>query len=228
MTGKRLLLMSAAAVANLAVLLAPCAALGWPQPHVVWSVVVFLLLATVGCLVDCCTSADTVLTPRAKSDQRHARLALATGIMLLLAYWSSQCEALLRSSAPPLALSWLGTLAMLAGACLRGLAIHSLRSQFRTGIVVRGGARLIESGVYGWLRHPSEAGLLLIAVGAAALLGSVVGLALTLGGLVPLVLWRLSLEEAELKAAWGPRYDNYRRRVPALLPRFTRRLCPAG
>jgi protein-S-isoprenylcysteine O-methyltransferase Ste14 len=50
-------------------------------------------------------------------------------------------------------------------------------------------------GPYRWVRHPSEAGTLLIALGLSALTASPAALGLTLGLLAPLVLIRCRRED---------------------------------
>ena len=153
------------------------------------------------------------------ADAHHAWLALGSGTTLLAIFWVSLTEGLYNSSSTAVHLLS-GTALMSAGIILRGLAIRTLGEQFRTQIVVKPGAQLVQRGIYRHLRHPSETGLLLVAAGAAILFASWWGLLLTLGALVPLIHLRLAWEEAELDAAWGPRFAAYRRLVPALLPRI--------
>jgi protein-S-isoprenylcysteine O-methyltransferase Ste14 len=108
---------------------------------------------------------------------------------------------------------------MLVGIGLRVAAMTTLRAWFVTEISVPDNQPLVQRGIYGRLRHPSEAGTLAIALGAGLLLQSKAGLLLWLCGLLPLVRWRLRLEERELATAFGARFDQYAARVPRLLPR---------
>lgn len=78
--------------------------------------------------------------------------------------------------------------------------------------------RLITAGTYGWVRHPIYTGMfgLLVATGLA--LSRPFGL---LAGVC--VFWvgtiiRIRSEERLLRAAFGAQYDEYARRVPAVLP----------
>ncbi|MFO0961193.1 MAG: isoprenylcysteine carboxylmethyltransferase family protein, partial [Isosphaeraceae bacterium] len=78
---------------------------------------------------------------------------------------------------------------------------------------------LVERGIHGLVRHPSESGNLAAAFGAAGLLGSFAGLAIAALGLLPLVLHRIRIEDRLLFERHGEAFDRYRRRVGALFPR---------
>jgi len=77
--------------------------------------------------------------------------------------------------------------------------------------------RLLQEGIYGRVRHPRYLGVLIGTTGAALVanhLGVYVVVGLCLVGLWPLIV----LEERELLDRFGPAYEDYRSRVPALLP----------
>jgi protein-S-isoprenylcysteine O-methyltransferase Ste14 len=77
--------------------------------------------------------------------------------------------------------------------------------------------RIVDSGPYAIVRHPIYTGLLLSAMATATLEATWVGFAgaalMTLGFYL-----RARLEERFLRGALGAGYDEYRRRVPMLLP----------
>ena len=76
---------------------------------------------------------------------------------------------------------------------------------------------LIEHGPYAIVRHPIYTGLLLAFFGSAFARGDLRGLLAFL--IAAAALWRkLRLEESWMVECFGPRYEDYRRRVPALLP----------
>lgn len=97
-------------------------------------------------------------------------------------------------------------------------AFATLGAQWSLTARVLADHKLIMEGVYGLVRHPIYTGMLglLLATGLAA--SHWIGL---LAGLV--VFWtgtiiRVRSEERLLRAAFGARYDEYARRVPAVLP----------
>ncbi len=142
---------------------------------------------------------------------QHEPLSLWTamallGLLLSSALWSS-----------PGAAPAVGGVLMAAGIALRAAAMRALAADFVSE--ARPTARLCDSGIYRWLRHPSETGLLCFALGAAVASGAL-GAWLALGVLVTLSLLRIEREESALCAALGARYRRYAARVPALLPRY--------
>jgi len=80
---------------------------------------------------------------------------------------------------------------------------------------------LLKEGAYAWVRHPRYLEVLLGCLGYAlvcnylAAYGVVVFLGLSFLVLIP-------MEERELAERFGPAYEEYRRRVPAIFPRLVR------
>jgi len=82
--------------------------------------------------------------------------------------------------------------------------------------------RLLEEGIYGVVRHPRYLSVIVGTIGFALVVnyaGAYVLVAACLLGLWPLII----AEERELAARFGPAYEEYRRRVPALIPRLRRK-----
>lgn len=79
----------------------------------------------------------------------------------------------------------------------------------------RSGAQLVETGVYGLVRHPIYGGIGIAGTGLGLLVGSIPAAII---GLVLLGFFRVKAagEERRLVAAW-PEYATYRRRVRAAL-----------
>jgi protein-S-isoprenylcysteine O-methyltransferase Ste14 len=111
------------------------------------------------------------------------------------------------------------TVALAAGSVwLVRSALGTLGAQWSLTARVLADHKLITAGVYGRVRHPIYTGMLgmLLATGLAASLW---------GGLLAglLVFWtgtaiRIRSEERLLREAFGAEYDDYARRVPAVLP----------
>jgi protein-S-isoprenylcysteine O-methyltransferase Ste14 len=79
--------------------------------------------------------------------------------------------------------------------------------------------RLITEGIYGRLRHPRYAQLL-IALFGYALIANYLAAYLAVGLWVPGIYVIAVLEEKELRAHFGESYDDYCRRVPRFLPKL--------
>jgi protein-S-isoprenylcysteine O-methyltransferase Ste14 len=78
--------------------------------------------------------------------------------------------------------------------------------------------RVVDTGPYGIVRHPIYTGILLAVFATAAVKGTIPGIAGTL--IITLGLWmKARLEEGWLRQELGANaYDDYRRRVPMLVP----------
>lgn len=100
------------------------------------------------------------------------------------------------------------------------ISVHTLGRQWAVQARLIEGHRLIVEGPYRWMRNPIYTGMfgMLIATGLAfatwpMLLGAIV---IYLIGFTI----RVRTEEKLLRAQFGEEFEEYRRRVPALLPRL--------
>jgi protein-S-isoprenylcysteine O-methyltransferase Ste14 len=107
---------------------------------------------------------------------------------------------------------------ILAGLALRAWAIAVLGRAFHVSIGVDADQRVVDTGPYRWIRHPSYAGALVLSLGAGLTFGNWIAAATLL--LIPLaaIAWRISVEEAALTKVLGERYAAYRRRTKRLVP----------
>jgi protein-S-isoprenylcysteine O-methyltransferase Ste14 len=112
--------------------------------------------------------------------------------------------------APGPAVVTLGMVMFLSGVAVSQFAIAQNRFAAPT-IHDQDGQMLIESGLYGVVRHPFYAGMLLVYAGAALFLGSYAA-ALATAAFLVLTLARIVIEEAHLRRAL-PGYEAYARRV---------------
>lgn len=214
---RRVVLAAAACVINLLLLVLPLLLLRQWSAAAVWPLVAFLATATMFCLGDALASGNLATTRLRSRETTTERLALASGVTLLLIFWLSVVALATQSSQGHL-LAGIALACMVLGLTMRGAAINCLGDQFRTEVVVCYRAQLVERGIFRIVRHPSEMGLLLMAIGSAAFAGSVAALILAISVLLPLSLWRVRREDAALQLAFGDQFRRFRRRVPAFLP----------
>ena len=77
--------------------------------------------------------------------------------------------------------------------------------------------RLVSSGLYGVIRHPSYLGLFVLSLGWGLAFRSGVGVILAVLTL-PVLLARIDAEERLLSETFGAEYDAYRARTWRLIP----------
>lgn len=114
-------------------------------------------------------------------------------------------------------LRWFGVFLYAAGGILRLWPVFVLGRRFSGLVAIQPGHRLVTSGIYGVIRHPSYLGLLLTALGWALTFRSGVGLVLVALHLVPLI-GRIQAEERLLHSEFGEEYEAYRARTARLIP----------
>ncbi len=115
-------------------------------------------------------------------------------------------------------LFWVGLALMVAGAVFRLYAIRQLGRYFVPEVTIQPGQRVVDQGLYRYLRHPSYTGTFITILGYALALGNWLSLAVMLlvSGLVYGL--RMRIEEAALVEAFGAEYQAYMRRTKRLIP----------
>lgn len=112
---------------------------------------------------------------------------------------------------------WAATLVTAVGLLFAVWARVHLGRNWSGTVTIKHDHELIVSGPYAIVRHPIYTGLLIAFVGTAMARGEWRGLIAILIGW--LALWRkLTVEERWMTEQFGQQYQDYRRRVPALLP----------
>lgn len=117
----------------------------------------------------------------------------------------------------PVALA--GVVLMLAGTILRRAAIRTLRQYFTVNVTVLDGQRIVKDGLYKYMRHPSYTGLLLRYFGFGLAFANWLSLALIFLPLAGAVCYRIFVEEAALRRAFGGEYASYAAGTKRLIPK---------
>ena len=104
------------------------------------------------------------------------------------------------------------------GLVLRGYAIIYLGRFFTTNVAIAADHRLIDSGPYRFVRHPSYAGAMLTFLGFALGFGNWASLVVIIVPIYAALFWRIHLEEETLLAAFGDQYRGYMQRTKRLIP----------
>lgn len=112
----------------------------------------------------------------------------------------------------------LGLLLMVGGLLVRWRAVVTLGRYFKPTVTIHDDHRLVRTGVYRIVRHPSYTGLFFGYLGLGIALGSWLSVALAV---VPnsIILWlRIRVEERALLERFGAEYAEYRATTRALVP----------
>jgi protein-S-isoprenylcysteine O-methyltransferase Ste14 len=117
-------------------------------------------------------------------------------------------------------LRYIGFILFAAGIVLREWAIYLLGKHFTVRVQVREKARLVMQGPYRYIRHPSYTGTLLTMMGMALAVGTWFGAFLALALKLIAYRYRINVEEQALQKAFGPEWEDYKKRTWKLIPGF--------
>jgi len=172
-------------------------------------------------------TAGEVLLVIATRTRRSGGLLRDRGSLLIL--WASIVGAIFatgsiaqRFPAPMFpGIHWVGDAAiglMIAGLLVRWIAILSLGKAFSVNVAILEAQTLYRSGLYGIVRHPSYTGMVLIF--AALALAERNWWASMVLFLLPTaaLFFRIHVEEAALREAFGAEYANYCKATRRLIP----------
>jgi protein-S-isoprenylcysteine O-methyltransferase Ste14 len=142
----------------------------------------FLVLVTLFCVIE-----GTLVDEVPRGDRNIGVLATLTGLAVLATFVIAVMSHRFIT---------IGAIVMAAGIALRCAAVYTLGARFVSEL--RSDEPLIRRGVYRWLDHPSEAGLLMLTFGACVLFGSIPAITVWMTTVLPLTIARTRIENAFL------------------------------
>lgn len=113
---------------------------------------------------------------------------------------------------------WTAMAMIWAGIALRIWAVLTLGKHFRTSVRILDDHKLVTSGPYRVLRHPSYTGGLITVFGVGLAFGNWISLAAAFGGIFISYCVRIAVEEAALRNHFGAEFDAHAKRTWAVLP----------
>ncbi len=113
---------------------------------------------------------------------------------------------------------FVGFILFLGGLALRWYSIGYLGRYFTVDVSISTGHKLIDSGPYRHIRHPTYTGALLAFVGLGFCFGNWLTILFLTVPIIGAFLWRIRIEESALTEALGEDYRGYMRRTKRLIP----------
>lgn len=105
-----------------------------------------------------------------------------------------------------------------AALLLRWTAVLTLGRSFSANVAIRATQSLHKTGLYRYVRHPSYTGLIFIVFAEALRTRNWIGFAVVLILPTAALLYRIDVEEAALRSAFGEEYVVYSRTTKRLIP----------
>jgi len=115
-------------------------------------------------------------------------------------------------------LKYTGVVMIVVGVILRLVAIGTLGKFFTVNLAIDNEHRLIDTGLYKYIRHPSYSGSLLSFLGLALYFNNWICLVVILIPIVSVFIYRINIEERLLLQQPGLHYDAYCKRTKRLIP----------
>ena len=113
-----------------------------------------------------------------------------------------------------------GILAAFAGVLLRWSAILTLKQYFTLDVAILDDHRIVKSGLYRHIRHPSYTGFLLRYLGGGLAFANWLSLLIIFLPMMIAILYRIKIEERALTQAFGKEYVDYVRVTSRLVPKL--------
>jgi protein-S-isoprenylcysteine O-methyltransferase Ste14 len=113
---------------------------------------------------------------------------------------------------------WAGIAIMLAGFVLRHWSIMILGKYFRTTIELEAIHKVVQTGPYKYIRHPSYSGIILFFVGYSLAAGNWISLIVAILLPTAALLHRIRIEEVALVQGMGDEYREYQKKTKKLIP----------
>ena len=114
-------------------------------------------------------------------------------------------------------LNGVGLALFVGGTILRQVGKRTLGKYYSYGLRTLKDQRVIQHGVYRYVRHPITMAAMIYTPAMPLVLSSLYGFVVMLG-IVPLFLYRIGIEEKMLIEKFGPEYKDYMKRTKRLIP----------
>lgn len=111
-----------------------------------------------------------------------------------------------------------GLLVILFGIMIRFIAVLTLGRFFTMDLAIHHDHRLVKTGLYKYIRHPSYTGSLVSILGLGLSINNWISLAIIFIPLLVSFLYRIHVEERLLLEVDGLGYDEYKRQTKRLIP----------
>jgi protein-S-isoprenylcysteine O-methyltransferase Ste14 len=107
---------------------------------------------------------------------------------------------------------------LMTALAIRWTAVFTLGQAFSANVAIRESQRILRSGLYGVVRHPSYLGLLLVFVAIGIHSRNWISFALAVLPTTAALFYRIHVEEQALREAFGDEYAQYSRVTKRLVP----------
>jgi protein-S-isoprenylcysteine O-methyltransferase Ste14 len=113
---------------------------------------------------------------------------------------------------------WLKVVSLVAALAIRWTAVLTLGKAFSANVAIRETQEVMRTGRYGVVRRPSYLGLWMVFGAAGIHSRNCISFAMAVVPTTAALIYRIRVEEAALREAFGEEYMEYRRVTKRLVP----------
>ena len=177
----------------------------WPYALIYWPIYVWIFVPEFRVV-----GRPALSTPVPAEDRGSLRVVLVGFSVAILAAFLLSFVAQ-QATLPGSRFAWfcIGVLTLIAGSLLRRHCFRVLGTYFTGAVTIQTGHRVIESGAYRRVRHPSYSAALLIVLGIALSLGNWLGVVVSFVIAFLAYSYRARVEEQALLASLGAPYARF-------------------
>lgn len=139
-------------------------------------------------------------------------LAVASPLLLLV------LPSLQFESGELLSVTVAGTALICFGFSLRYWSVITLGKYFRTTVEIEQGHKVVKTGPYRYIRHPSYSGIILFFIGYGLLSQHWASLAIAAALPAAALIYRIRIEEQAMAGMIGAEYRDYQKKTKKLIP----------
>lgn len=114
--------------------------------------------------------------------------------------------------------SIIGITLLIGGGIFRILSIQKLGKHFTATVRTQDDQKIIKTGAYQYLRHPSYLGAYLAVIGTTVLLHANISIFIAIVGMFLTYVYRIRVEEKTLVNEFGSEYENYQKETNRMIP----------
>jgi len=179
--------------------------LAWPSLLLFWPVFAWAFLPEIRIMIGVLRNGSIPDEDRGSLRVVFVGFILAVAAAFLLPFLAP------RAALPGGRPAWflLGMITLVSGSLLRRHCFCELGTFFTGAVTIRADHRVIDTGAYRWVRHPSYSGAILMALGIALSMGNWLGALASLVVVVPAYVYRANVEEAALRSCLGAPYARF-------------------
>lgn len=153
---------------------------------------------------------------KSKKGDKDSYLMLVAGFVSIVVL-NPLCRKKLNIMLPEV-FAWIGSFMILAGVIIRTTSVWTLRKFFTLSVKVNSDQKIIDTGMYKYIRHPAYTGSILSLLGTSLSFTNLIGLILTIVILGSIYSYRIKVEEKIMEKSFGECYVKYEKNTWRIVP----------